>query len=496
MNDYHDEEHDLIDISNKKSFEDSDIDYKDTISELDELTKNSESLYNKIQEEIKNLDNINEKLLDEIKTSFEKKHEKLEEEEDKLKSELNNKITEFREKLKQIGERSLDIMLICEKNKKLSETYLEKDNIKKIKKLYYISKINEDNIINQSFMKKPVKNVEISYKLDSFLDYKYYYFYGIPIPENIEVERGGRKLKISWDVYIRDEEADKNKMKYELLIKEGKIISFHETFLKYFLLDKYEVNTPYEIKIRTLMNGSNGEWSETKRCIARLSPDFDSEVNNIFKEKNDNNKDEYEDISYYKPKDGYKESKFSFNILENGKNRKIFKSNNIYKNIEFNFLGKNEVKKEESIFGKNSLLSGGLFKLENSKKEGECSFRNKENKDNKLIFNDKLQYKGIFGNNIFNENNKQSLFGSHNKTENENNKNGVFSLLNNNKNQTNTDDKKCNVFGNDNNKKPFENLFSNKNLGLFSSDHKFKPLNPFLDEYNPEEKLEEKNENK
>ena len=58
MNDYHDEEHDLIDISNKKSFEDSDIDYKDTISELDELTKNSESLYNKIQEENKNLDTL------------------------------------------------------------------------------------------------------------------------------------------------------------------------------------------------------------------------------------------------------------------------------------------------------------------------------------------------------------------------------------------------------------------------------------------------------
>ena len=70
----------------------------------------------------------------------------------------------------------------------------------KLKHYIIISKINSINNGTITLFKKPIKNLEISFYNNNTLNYKEYYFNGIPIPKNIKLEEINNEIKISWDL--------------------------------------------------------------------------------------------------------------------------------------------------------------------------------------------------------------------------------------------------------------------------------------------------------
>ena len=139
--------------------------------------------------------------MDEITASFEQQHIKLKEKEKNIKSELDLKVTKIKEELENFLMESNDILISCERIEKAIKYYEQKKINNEIKTLYYISEINKNNEITKDFIKKQIKNIEINYNSDlNKLEYKDYYFSGIPIPKNIKTEEQEGKLIIYWDI--------------------------------------------------------------------------------------------------------------------------------------------------------------------------------------------------------------------------------------------------------------------------------------------------------
>ena len=139
--------------------------------------------------------------MDEITASFEQQHNNLKEKEKNIKSELDLKVTKIKEELENFLMESNDILISCERIEKAIKYYEKKKINNEIKTLYYISEINKNNEITKDFIKKQIKNIEINYNSDlNKLEYKDYYFSGIPIPKNIKTEEQEGKLIIYWDI--------------------------------------------------------------------------------------------------------------------------------------------------------------------------------------------------------------------------------------------------------------------------------------------------------
>ena len=314
----HDDKHHLIDIKDKKSLEKNDITYKKIILENDEICNNLIKLCDKIEEETKKIDNSHKEILNEITLSFEKKRQNLDETEKDFKSKLNIKVKQIKEKFTKNVDLFNEILQICEKTKENVKNYLNKKDINEIKLLYYISEINKNNELANSLTKTPIKTSNIFFKYDSYIDYKDYYFNGIPIPDYINITKKGKKLFLSWDNDLSIEDFGQSNMKYLLQIKEGKNISNYETVQKNFLLDKYEKDTDYEIKIRIKINDRIGDWSKIKKFreeSLKSGENSNNSKKNLQNENNDNKEDLFKDIN---PFNSFKikEGKSIFDISE------------------------------------------------------------------------------------------------------------------------------------------------------------------------------------
>ena len=136
-----------------------------------------------------------------------------------------------------------------------------------IKTLCYISKINSINNEAITLIKKPIKNLDISFHDNSTLNYKDYFFNGIPIPKNIKTEEINNKVKISWDLDdLRIKDFDKKNIKYSLKIKDSIFSCLnYEASEKKILINELKKNGEYEVNVRALIDGSSGDWSETKK---------------------------------------------------------------------------------------------------------------------------------------------------------------------------------------------------------------------------------------
>ena len=158
MDNKHDDKHQLIDIKDKKSLEENDITYKKMILENDEICNNLIKLSDKIEEETKKIDNSHKEILNEITLSFEKKRQNLVEKEKDIKSKLNIKVKQIKEKFTKNLDLFNETLQICEKTKQEVKNYLNQKDINDIKLLYYISEINKNNELAYSLTKTLLKH--------------------------------------------------------------------------------------------------------------------------------------------------------------------------------------------------------------------------------------------------------------------------------------------------------------------------------------------------
>ena len=222
-------------------------------------------MHQNIEEEIENINNSHEKITKEITSYFEEEHRKLNEREEKLKYELDLKVTEIKDELEKYFRESSNILLSYERLSKAMKNYEKNKNICEIKTLCYISKINSINNETITLFKKPIKNLEISFYDNNTLNYKEYYFNGIPIPKNIKTEEINNEIKISWDLDdLRIKNFDNKNIKYSLKIKDDMFNCLnYEVSETKILINEYKENVDYEVNVRALINGSSGDWSKT-----------------------------------------------------------------------------------------------------------------------------------------------------------------------------------------------------------------------------------------
>ena len=239
----------------------------------------------RIEEEMEGLNILHTKIINEITASFEEQRIKLNRKEKQLKLELDEKVKKIKEELgifliesnkviiyyillikikKYIN--ICDLILFCERTNQAIENYEKKNNKKEIETLYYISEININNEKTKEFLIKAIKNIDISFNSDlNTLEYKDYYFIGIPIPKNIKNEIQGRNVIITWDIDIfKLRELDTKNIKYLLEIKNGNKVYSKETVDKKIYLDISKLNNNYDIKIRAFIDDIYGNWSEIK----------------------------------------------------------------------------------------------------------------------------------------------------------------------------------------------------------------------------------------
>ena len=186
---------------------------------------------------------------------------------------LNEKVAEMKIELDKFLKEANNILLSCENIfNATKKSNIMNDNYE-IKTLFYISEIYKNNEKAKMFFKKPIRNLNLnigtSNKENPFLldrnnwhNYTYYYFSGITVPKDIKVYKNNNKLSISWSM---DEMRTKDSIKYCLQIKINGKEFIYENNIIGFVLDKYDENAEYEIKIRVCINDSFGEWSETKK---------------------------------------------------------------------------------------------------------------------------------------------------------------------------------------------------------------------------------------
>ena len=237
--------------------------------EFNRLSEKPKTLKNSIEEEIDKINKLYDKIFGEITKSFERRHEKLIIQENELKEELQNKVTQTKEKLENFLSESNRIINIGEKiNKGINK--LEKETEKNmIKILSYISKINTNINETNDLLSKLMKNLNLSFQEEETnIKYQEYYFNGIQIPKDIQITDVKMKnAKIIWDIDdINNINIDKNKFKYRLEMKKGetneKFKTIYEGNDKEYLINDLSNDQKYEIRICILYEDIIGPWSD------------------------------------------------------------------------------------------------------------------------------------------------------------------------------------------------------------------------------------------
>ena len=143
----------------------------------------------KIENEIKNINESYDKMDKETTKSFELKHEKLIKEEKEIKDKLVNEFTKIKEKLEEHLSLTNSLIRNYEKiNKGIQKLDKEEqdNNINLLKKLTYISKLNKNQKEMSKISQILMKNLKL-YFIDDKIKYEIYYFNGLSIPKNIQI---------------------------------------------------------------------------------------------------------------------------------------------------------------------------------------------------------------------------------------------------------------------------------------------------------------------
>ena len=110
----HDKDHHIIDINDKESLEKNGVSYDKSIIEFKQIFNKVKNIKQKIEEEIEKIIKLHEKIMNDITASFIEQHEKLNQKENELKSELDLKVTNIKEELENFLIESNDVLTSCE----------------------------------------------------------------------------------------------------------------------------------------------------------------------------------------------------------------------------------------------------------------------------------------------------------------------------------------------------------------------------------------------
>ena len=195
--------HKIIPIEDEETLKKEIISINDYIKEFDISGLNIINIKNKIENEINNINISYEKVEKETSKSFEIKHEILIKQEKEIKDKLQIEVTKIKSKL----EEYLSLVNILIKNyEKINKGIktLNKDeenkNIKLIKNLTYISKLNKNQKEMNNISKMLMKNLKLNY-IDDNIKYEEYYFNGLSIPKNIQINDITLNcFKLSWNI--------------------------------------------------------------------------------------------------------------------------------------------------------------------------------------------------------------------------------------------------------------------------------------------------------
>ena len=322
------------------------ITYKESLSNLNEINERAKNIKEKIEKEIKKIENSQLEVYNEIISSFKKAHLELDKDEKLLKFDLYKRVKEIKDELEKSLKESDKILSYCEKIIQTSENIEEKINNNELKKLYYISEINRKEEKKKNFLKTPIKNLDIYYNKEvDIISYEDYYFSGFPIPKDINYEKKGKQLLLTWNISKLGEE----KYDYIINIKTNDEETTHNSNVNNFLLDKYETNVEYEVKIRASIDDCFGDWSEIKKF--KIDDDSGNN-NNLF----------------------LSSGLFNLNDNDNKKNTNLFEnivSNNKINNKLLNPFSSlfDSVNKENKVFTNNNSSLFGDNNNENKEKE-------------------------------------------------------------------------------------------------------------------------------
>ena len=156
----HHNNHKIIPINDEETLKKENITINDYIKDFAIYEQNVTNIKEKIENEIKEINIAYEKVNKEVSKSFELKHEKLIKEENDMKDKLQTEVTNIKSKLEEYLSLTNNLIRNFERiNKGIKALNKEEgnNNIKMIKNLTYISKINksqkEMNNISQILMK-------------------------------------------------------------------------------------------------------------------------------------------------------------------------------------------------------------------------------------------------------------------------------------------------------------------------------------------------------
>ena len=213
--------------------------------------------------------------------SFAIKHEKLLNEENNMKEDLQLEVTKIKEKLEIFLTETNEGIRIGNKIKKgIDKLQKEKEN-NIIKVIAYISKLNKSQKKMNNLFKELIKNTNINFlEKENKIIYEDYYFNGIQIPKNIEINNiGNFNADFSWKIdEIKIENLNNNDTKFRVEIKkenpDDKFIQVYEGMNKNYKIINLESDTNYQIRINCINNNLIGNWSEVVRF--KTFDNFDS----------------------------------------------------------------------------------------------------------------------------------------------------------------------------------------------------------------------------
>ena len=155
--------HTIINVLENESLNKTNIIKESEIQEFEKMSKKTEYLKNKIEEEINKINSLYDKTISNLTSSFIKKHEKLLKEENDLKEKLDNEVTKIKEHLENFLSKINNEIRISERIKKgLKKSENEQKNI--IKSMIYISKINKNKKNMNKYFLQLMKNIIFIYE--------------------------------------------------------------------------------------------------------------------------------------------------------------------------------------------------------------------------------------------------------------------------------------------------------------------------------------------
>ena len=263
FNNYH-LHHKVIEISEIKSLENENISLEEEKSEFNKSSLRVMDLKNKIEAEIKKTNDLFKKTDEDLTKIFSKKHEKLLEEEEKIKEKLRIETTKALEPLENILIKVNDVIRLNERiNKGINK--IEKEDKNLIKILSYISKMNKTKKEMEKLFSQLLRNIKYSFENENNnIKYEEYYFNGLFIP-SIEInDITYSSANISWNIdnNMNILNIDKNYLQIIIEIRKEKE-QFERVYEKiYYFMDSksnyciknLENNTTYEIRVCSLYN--------------------------------------------------------------------------------------------------------------------------------------------------------------------------------------------------------------------------------------------------